>query len=139
MTFHEDFTLQLRANLADTLGLPSALIYVARQPQRPSKPGLEVWIEPDAVPEFLGLRSALHTYLVHFRVTPKPQPDGTGAEQLERIQDALEGLRKQLDAPSPFARAVPALLVLQVAELRGLDEDDVLAAVLRIRVLELPR
>lgn len=136
-TFHEDFTLQLRADLALALGLPSAAVYVGLDPQRVARPGLEVWIRPAGVEPAPGLR--LHRYEVHARLRSRREGDQTGAAQSSAVLRALATLSARYEGARPFVRAVPTLVAIEVGE-HGLEEagDDVLDGRLLLRVGERP-
>lgn len=138
MSFHAEFTTELRKDLATALGLPTDAVYVGRQPRKVARQGFEVWIRPGGT-EPVGRGLTFHTYDVHVRLKTKREGDLTGAEQLEVVRDALDGLRERLDGLRPFAKKVPSLVATQADE-QSADEDeddqDVLTAVLRVRALE---
>ncbi len=138
MSFHADFTTELRKDLATALGLPADAVYLGRQSRKVTRQGLEVWIRPGGT-EPVSRDLTFHTYDLHVRLKTKREGDLTGAEQLEVIRTALDGLRERLDGRRPFAAKVPALIATQADE-QSADEDeddqDVLTAVLRVRALE---
>ena len=65
--------------------------------------------------------------------------DQTGGGQLGQVLELVELLRRRYDGARPFARALPALVAIQVTE-AGLDEepadDGLLQSGLALRVLE---
>ena len=138
MSFNDEFMTELSSDLASALGLPADAVYVGRQPRKVTRQGLEVWIRPGGT-EPVGRGLTFHTYDVHLRLKTKREGDLTGADQLEVIRAALDGLRERLDGRRPFAQKVPTLIATQADE-QSADEDeddqDVLTAVLRVRALE---
>jgi hypothetical protein len=140
MTFHQDFTRALSADVASTLGLPVEAVYMGRQAQKVTRQGLEVWVQPGGT-EPVGRGLTFHTYDLHVRLKTKRQADGTGAEQLEVVRDAIDLLRERYDGRRPFVQAVPALVATQADEQtpdEDEDDQDMLTAVLRVRALEAP-
>ncbi|MCO5171156.1 MAG: hypothetical protein M9894_33040 [Planctomycetes bacterium] len=138
MSFTDDFTRELRADLANTLGLPAGAVYLGREPQKVTRQGLEVWVRP-AGAEAVGPYLTFHTFEVHVRLKARREGDGTGAEQLEVVRPALDALRLRLDGARPYARAVPTLVAVQADEVdtdRDPSDPDVLDAVLRVKALE---
>lgn len=138
MSFTDDFTLQLRADLANVVGVPASAVYLGREPQKVTRQGLEVWIRP-AGTEPVGRGTTFHIFEVHLRLKARREGDGTGAEQLEIVRGAIDILRLRLDGTRPYARAVPTLIAVQAEELdadRDPGDQDVLDAVLRVKALE---
>lgn len=142
MSFQDDFTLQLRADLAQALALPAAAVYVGRQAQKVTRTGLEVWVRPRA-PEQpargTGDPVKVHPFEVHVRLRSLREENQTGGRQLEEIQAALALLRERYDGARPFVQALPDLVALSVEDV-NLDEDpddpDLLDGVLLLRALE---
>ncbi|HBP17411.1 MAG TPA: hypothetical protein DEA08_06425 [Planctomycetes bacterium] len=142
MSFHDDFVLQLRADLAQALQLPAAAVYAGRQPQKVTRTGLEVWVRPLEVEPHGrggGDQVKVRPYEVHVRLKERREQSQTGAEQLDRVRAALDLLGGRYDGARPFAPALPDLLALQVEE-GSVDhdagEDDVLEGTLVLRALE---
>jgi len=138
MSFQSDFARELRVDMARVLGLPAEAVYLGREPQKVARQGFEVWVRPGGT-EAVGQGLTFHTFDVHVRVKTKREADGTGAEQLEVVRDALDTLRERLDGARPFALVVPALVAVAADEVdadRDPDDQDVLTAVLRVRALE---
>lgn len=138
MSFHDDFTLQLRADVANALGLPAAAVYVGRDPQKVTRQGLEVWVQP-AGTEAVGRGLTFHVFDLHVRLKTKREGDLTGAQQLEVVREAVADLRLRLDGTRPFARALPTLVAVQVDETdadHDPEDQDLLDAALRVKALE---
>ena len=137
MSFKDDFLLQLRAELAQVLGLPAAAIYVGREPQKVTRVGFEVWVKPLPV-EPQG-QVKVHSFEVHVRLRSRREENQTGASQLEAVQVTLDDLRERFDATRPFVAALPALVAIQ-ADSGTLDDDpdepDLIDGALVLRVLE---
>ncbi len=142
MSLHEDFLLQLRADIARALSLPAAAVYSGRQAQKMTRTGLEVWIRPlETEPHGRGGgdQVKVHPYQIHLRLKTRRDQSQTGGEQLDQIRGALELLTGRYDGTRPFAAALPDLIAIQVEE-GSIDEDpsddDLLDGTLVLRVLE---
>lgn len=137
MSFHSDLMLQLRADLAQQLGLSAQAVYVGDRPQKVTRQGLEVWIEPQDIeaPE-PGLN--LHPYDVHVRLKARRSGSQTGEEQVELLKEQAEVVRWRYDGSRLFHRAVPRLLASKAEEGRvGEGEDDVLEGTVRVSFVEM--
>lgn len=142
MSFHDDLLLQLRADVASTLGLSAAAVYGGRQPQKVTRVGLEVWIRPQETEPHGrggGDQVKVHPYEVHVRIKSRREQSQTGVDQLDRVREALALLRQRYDGTRPFAAALPDLIAVH-AEEGSVDEDpgddDLLDGTLVLRVLE---
>lgn len=122
-TFHDDFTLQLRADLAVALGLPSAAVYLGLDPQKVTRPGFEVWIRPGAAE--LGGCLRVHRYEIHVRFKSRREGDHTGAVQASTVIRALGVISERYEGARPFVRAVPSIVAIEVGEHAiGQDRDE---------------
>ena len=142
MSFQDDFTLQLRADLAQALALPAAAVYVGRQAQKVTRTGLEVWVRPRAAEQparASGDPVKVHPFEVHVRLKTRREENQTGGNQLEEVQATLDVLCERYDGARPFVQALPDLVALSVEDV-NLDEDpeepDLLDGVLILRALE---
>lgn len=137
MSFADDFLLQLRAELAQVLGLPAAAIYIGREPQKVTRVGFEVWVKPLPV-EPQG-QVKVHPFELHVRLRSRREENQTGASQLDAVQVSLDDLRERFDATRPFVAALPSLVAVQ-ADAGTLDDDpddpDLIDGTLVLRVLE---
>ena len=137
MSFQEDFLLQLRADLAQLLGLPAAAIYAGRDPQKVTRVGFEVWVK--SMPVEPQGQVKVHAFEVHVRLRSRREESQTGASQLRAVQLTLDDLCDRFDGTRPFVTAVPALVAVQ-AEVGNLDADpeepDLLDGTLTLRVVE---
>ncbi len=137
MSFRDDLTLQLRADLAQALGLPAAAVYCGREPQKVTRAGIEVWLRPLPVDPQGAVK--VHPVEVHVRLKGRREQDHTGAAQLDQVHDLLDRLRARYDATRPFVGALPTLVAVQ-ADVGALDadpdDDDLLDGALTLKVLE---
>lgn len=137
MSFQDDVLLQLRADLAQLLGLPAAAIYSGREPQKVTRVGFEVWVKPMPV-EPQG-QVKVHAFEVHVRLRSRREENQTGASQLDAVQLTLDDLCDRFDGTRPYVTAVPALVAVQ-AEVGSLDADpdepDLIDGTLTLRVVE---
>lgn len=142
MSFHEDFLLQLRADLAQALGLPAAAVYAGRQPQKVTRTGLEVWLRPRETEHHGrggGNQLTVHPFEIHLRLHTRREGDQTGAAQLEEVTTQLDLLRERYDGTRPFAAALPGLVALQVEQASvdpDPDHEDLLDGTLVLRAVE---
>lgn len=141
-TFHDDFLLQLRADLAQALALPAAAVYAGRAPQKVPRAGLEVWLRPRETEHHGrggGNQLKVHPYEIHLRLRTRREGDQTGAAQLDQVAAQLALLRERYDGTRPFAGALPALLGLQVEHTSvdtDPDQEDLLDGTLVLRAVE---
>ena len=137
MSFADDFLLQLRADLAQVLGLPAAAIYMGREPQKITRVGFEVWVKPLTM-EPQG-QVKVHSFEVHVRLRTRREENQTGASQLDAVRITLDDLRERFDATRPFVAALPGLVAVQ-ADPGTLDDDpdepDLIDGTLVLRALE---
>ncbi|MCA8922262.1 MAG: hypothetical protein KDD82_10665 [Planctomycetes bacterium] len=137
MSFVRDLLRELEADLAQALGLPAESVYTGRAPQRITRQGLEVWLRPRETEQRGSV--TVHPLEVHLRLKRLKEGDQTGGGQLGQVLELVELLRRRYDGARPFARALPALVAIQVTE-AGLDEepadDGLLQSGLALRVLE---
>ena len=81
MSFHEDLIPLFKRDLAAVLAVVPDAIYVGDQPQKITRQGLEVWVEPGAggVAQVGALK--VHPYVLHVRLKTrrgaKGPPRGT--------------------------------------------------------------
>jgi len=142
VSFHDDLVLQLRGDVARALSLPAAAVYAGRQPQKVARTGLEVWLRPlETEPHGRGGgdQVKVHPYQVHVRLKARREQSQTGADQLDRVREALELLAERYDGTRPFAAALPDLIAIQAEEGsvdEDPDDDDLLDGTLVLRVLE---
>ena len=142
MSFRADFVLQLRADLAQALGLPARAVYQGREPQKITRTGVEVWIRPlETEPHGRGGgdQVKVHPFEVHVRLKARRDQSQTGGNQLDPVSDALALLRARYDGARPFVGALPDLLAIQTEDGSVDDdpeEDHVLDGSLVLRVLE---
>lgn len=135
MSFHTDLMLQLKADLAQLFTLPAEAVYVGDQPQKITRAGLEVWIEPKET-ERAERSSWIHNYVVHVRLKTKRAGDLAGGEVVESLKTFTERVRVHYDGTRPFIAAVPSLLAVEADESGVENDDSVIDASVRLRFVE---
>ncbi|HBP21952.1 MAG TPA: hypothetical protein DEA08_29725 [Planctomycetes bacterium] len=138
MSFHEDLIPLFKRDLAAVLAVVPDAIYVGDQPQKITRQGLEVWVEPGAggVAQVGALK--VHPYVLHVRLKTRRGPSLTGADEIARVRSALETLQARYDGARPFVADLPLLLAVQ-AEGSSVETDPESGALdgsLQLKLLE---
>tara|TARA_R110002072_G_scaffold3713_4_gene25974 strand:- start:1197 stop:1604 length:408 start_codon:yes stop_codon:yes gene_type:complete len=103
----------LKVELSQELQLPLEAIYLGDRPQRVTRQGLEVWLEPQGRE---GGASGVYRFGLHLRYRALREADLAGEAVGEVLWAASEQLRERLDGARPFAAVVPALVACGLEE-----------------------
>ena len=105
MSFHEDLIPLFKRDLAAVLAIVPDAIYVGDQPQKITRQGLEVWVEPGAggVAQVGALK--VHPFVLHVRLKTRRGPSLTGADEIARVRSALERPYSALATPTALPRS----------------------------------
>jgi len=123
VSFHDELIPLLTADLAQAFGVPEEAIYVGDRPQKVTRQGLEVWIEPDVMGVFLRGGYVQHPYRIHLRVKIGRAHAKTGQVPVTRILNHTRELVDRYSGERPFWDQLPSLVTAQ-ADGTGLERDD---------------